>query len=341
MKKNKIPLMIALIGMVVVIGVVFVIIHQKTKKPEAEELSTEMYSENANKTMEKWQEGVITYQGKDYVYNQDLSIYYLMGIDIEGPVQKASDGISGGQSDANFLLVADKETKQLTVFSINRNTMTDIELYGIDGSHLGTEVRQINLQHGYGDGMKLSCSLAVEAVEKLFYNIPINGYMSINMGAIPAINDAVGGVTVTILPGVDQLPGIDELEEGQTITLNGKQAYTYVRDRDCGVFDSATYRMRRQEQYVSEFLKKVKTDSGTNVAAAMDLYQAVDDYLVTDVDFEKLVTELLQYEYDSNRLYTVPGETKLNEVTHFEEFYVDEDAFYEQIIQVFYKEVEQ
>ena len=88
-------------------------------------------------------------------------------------------------------------------------------------------------------------------------------------------------------------------------------------------------------------MKKVKTDSGTNVAAAMDLYQAVDDYLVTDVDFEKLVTELLQYEYDSNRLYTVPGETKLNEVTHFEEFYVDEEAFYEQIIQVFYKEVEQ
>ena len=37
MKKNKIPLMIALIGMVVVIGVVFVIIHQKTKKPKAEE----------------------------------------------------------------------------------------------------------------------------------------------------------------------------------------------------------------------------------------------------------------------------------------------------------------
>ena len=112
MKKNKIPLMIALIGMVVVIGVVFVIIHQQTKKPEAEEFSTAVYSENANKTKEKWQEGVITYQGKDYVYKHDLSIYYLMGIDIEGPVQKASDRISGGQSHANFLLVADKETKQ-------------------------------------------------------------------------------------------------------------------------------------------------------------------------------------------------------------------------------------
>ena len=78
MKKNKIPLMIALIGMVVVIGVVFVIIHQKTKKPEAEELSTEGYSENANKTLEKWQEGILEYKGHNYIYNSDLKIILLM-----------------------------------------------------------------------------------------------------------------------------------------------------------------------------------------------------------------------------------------------------------------------
>ena len=33
----------------------------------------------------------------------------------------------------------------------------------------------------------------------MFYNLPISGYMSINMGAIGDINDAIGGVEVKCL----------------------------------------------------------------------------------------------------------------------------------------------
>ena len=57
-------------------------------------------------------------------------------------------------------------------------------------------------KHGYGDGMELSCERSVAAVSRLFYNLPISGYAAINMGAIPALNDAVGGVQVTVLDDV-------------------------------------------------------------------------------------------------------------------------------------------
>ena len=59
---------------------------------------------------------------------------------------------------------------------------------------------------------------------------------------------------------------------------------------------------------------------------------------MTDVDFANLLSELVTYEFDESRMYTVPGETRMGEV--YEEFYVDDDALYDLIIQVFYKEVE-
>jgi hypothetical protein len=60
---------------------------------------------------------------------------------------------------------------------------------------------------------------------------------------------------------------------------------------------------------------------------------------VTNIDFASLAAELMQYEYDDSRMYTVPGETV--EGGNYEEYQVDDDALYDLIIQVFYKEVEE
>lgn len=108
-----------------------------------------------------------------------------------------------------------------------------------------------------------------------------------------------------------------------------------MRRRDINIFDSATDRLRRQEQYISEFMKKLKTAVAGNTSRAAEIYDSVSEYLVTDVDFANLVSELITYEFDGN-IYTVPGETVMGDV--YEEYYVDDDALYDLIIQVFYKE---
>jgi len=51
-----------------------------------------------------------------------------------------------------------------------------------------------------------------------------------------------------------------------------------------------------------------------------------------------LLPEVESYEPDENGMYTVSGETVMGE--EFEEFYVDDDALYDLIIQIFYEEVE-
>lgn len=303
------------------------------QSPETETKSVE----EAEGKREKWQEGVISYQGKNYRYNQKIRTYLLMGIDREGPAKEAKDSISGGQSDAMFLVVLDGGKKTLSVISINRNTMTKIAVSDAFGLSQDEVTAQICTQHGFGDGMHLSCTRAAEAVSYLFYNIPISGYLSIYMDAMAKMNDAVGGVEVEVLQEIT-VPGHNvTLKKGEIVTLSGEEAYYYLRSRDTGEFDSATDRLRRQEQFIGGFLEKAKTVVSGDTEKAVGIYDSISEYLVTNVDFINLVSELTAYEYDESRMYTVPGETVMGE--QFEEYYPDEEALYDLIIRVFYEEV--
>lgn len=286
------------------------------------------------KDLEKWQEGVVEYKGESYRYNSNLRTYLIMGIDNDNWVEEAPDGISGGQSDAMFLVTADSGTRQLSIVSINRNTMTDIDVYDESGYFLGTVDSQICLQHAFGDGRRLSCARSMDAVSRLFGNIPISGYISMNMGGIPMMNDAVGGVEVRVLQDV-KVPekGVD-LHKGDVEKLSGMEAYCYLRGRDVTEFDSASDRLRREEQYVMAYMDKLKILAGGNAGMVVSVYRSIADYLVTSIDFTDLITELMDYEFSESRMYTVPGTVVMGE--RFEEYYVDEDAFEDLIYEVFY-----
>jgi LCP family protein required for cell wall assembly len=334
--EKKIPLMILLAVLFVALVTAIIVAVRQNRSPSAVEAQAADGTEDED--LEKWQESMISYNGKNYKYNNAIKVYLLMGIDKDGVVETAANYVSGGQSDAMFLLVANSDDNTLSVISINRNSMTDIELYSVSGQSLGTVTAQICLQHGYGDGRKLSCSMAVDAVSHLFYNLPISGYLAMNVGAVPAMNDAVGGVEVTVLhdlyyPGA----GVD-LKEGDVVTLSGTEAYYYLRGRDTDEFDSATYRLRRQEQYITAYMAKLKETVSGSPSKITDIYGSIEDYIVTNIDFASLAIQLMQYEYDDSRMYTVPGETVMGE--RYEEYQVDDDALYDLIIQVFYKEVE-
>lgn len=299
--------------------------------------------QESSQPLEKWQEGIVTYKGKNYQYNSSIRSYLMMGIDKNDPVTDSSDYTDGGQSDAMFLLVADTETQKLTVISINRNTMVDISLCDADGIDLGELNTQICLQHAFGDGKRLSCSRSVDVVAKLFGNIPVSGYLAMNMGAIPQMNDAIGGVEVTVLQDLSFPEADITLKEGETVVLSGEEAYYYLHGRDVAEYDSATDRLRREEQYMIAYMDKLKTATVGKSAIAVDIYNSIADYLVTSVDFTSLITELAEYDFSEEQMYTVPGETVMGDPIDgqsYEEYHVDEEALQELIMQVFYEPVE-
>ena len=233
---------------------------------------------------DKWSEGIVTYNNQRYRYNNKIRTYLFMGIDTDEPVHKAEDGISGGQADALFLIVIDKSHEKLSLISIHRNLMTTVKMYNREGEYTGDAELQICLQYGYGDGERLSCQRTVDCVSNLFYGIPIHGYVSLNMGGIGLLNDALGGVELTVMLDLNVQGRNVRLTAGETKVLNGDEAYVYVRSRDTSQFDSASDRLARQEQYLNKMvpvlLKRIKRAS-----SAVSVYGASEDYIFSNIDY--------------------------------------------------------
>lgn len=287
---------------------------------------------------DSWQEGDVRYQGVHYRYNKDILTFLFLGIDKMEEVERIESGIDGGQSDAIFLLVLDPHSKKISVIGVNRDTMTDVDVYSPNGNYMATLTLQLCLQHGYGDGAELSCERTVSAVSKLFYNLPISGYCAINMGAIPQLNDAIGGVTLTALEDVIK----SDIKKGDEVLLRGMDAYYYLHNRDTTVDESARMRLERQKQYITVYSRTVMSSLRTHLTLPIELYRILEKYMVTDVSLDEvsyLATQVADYSFDSEHIYTLEGETNLDST--FEEFYPDEKALYELILNIFYEEVEE
>lgn len=282
----------------------------------------------------------------DYVFNDDLITVLVMGIDKEtvttvGGQSFAADEegeFAGGQADALFLVLINPHDKNIYVIAINRNAMAQVDVFDEEGNYQGIFTKQIALQHGYGDGKEESCLRQVKAVSRMFREIPINAYAAISMDAIPELNDAVGGITVEVLDDIIYPEYDMDLHQGETVTLYGEKAYWYIRLRNENIFNSNELRLQRQKQYLTTFAAEAKNQSLADIRVAVNLYKTVRKYMVTDIDlneFTYMITEYLDYNFDIDNLYSLEGE--VIQGNNFEEFYVDEDALQELIIELFYE----
>ena len=298
---------------------------------------------------EPLQPGELRYQGKTYTYKHDVLTLLFMGIDKTGETEASSDLYAGGQADALFLAALDPGEKKISLIGINRDTMTEISVYDRNGLYAGTQTAQIALAHAYGDGLEKSCEDTVEAVSRLFYGLPIHGYCALNMEAVAILNDAVGGVDVIIpesAAGADM--AIDGAryrtgwETGQQVRLMGNDAYTFIRYRDTTVAQSAEARLERQKTYLQAFVGQAVEAMKGDLTLPLTLYKAISPYMVTDITAQEAVhiaSEAVSYCFSAESLYSMTGEVRMGEV--FEEFYPDETALYELILQVFYEEAPQ
>ncbi len=288
---------------------------------------------------EQWQEGWVKYQDTIYAYNEEILTFLIMGIDKQDDVKEVEEGTDGGQADALFLIVLNPKDKSIKIVGINRNTMTDIDIYDDAGKYTSTVKAQLAIQHGFGNGMEESCEYQKKAVQNLFYQLPIHGYAAVNMSAIATVNDAVGGVDVTV---PEDMAGFNEnFVEGRRLHLLGEDAFWYVKYRNTDIFGSADMRLDRQKQYLSGFIDVAKQAVQKDTSVVIDLYQAVKPQMVTDISLDEaayLAPILAGYSYEEDDFYTLPGETVMGEA--YEEFYPDEDAVFEMILDVFYEKVQ-
>ncbi len=301
--------------------------------PEQMQQADEEAGAEAETTLEA---GSIRYQGDVYTYKKDIMTFLFLGIDRTGEVSASSDRFKGGQADALFLAVLDPDDKKIRIIGINRDTMTSMKVYDKNGNYAGKETAQIALSHAYGDGMEESCENSVDAVSNLFYGLPIHGYFALNMSVMAKLNDAVGGVDVIIPESASGLePGWNT---GDTVHLTGDAAYQFIHYRDTSKEQSAEERLERQKQYLKNFIAQAKTAMKKDMTLPLQLYTQITPYMVTDVTADEavyLAGEALSYSFGDEDLYSMTGKVRMGE--EFEEFYPDETALYEMILDIFYE----
>lgn len=272
----------------------------------------------------------VVYKGTTYQLNKNITNILFMGIDKRDLVETEIKGY-GGQADVLTLISIDTNTGKITLTNISRDTMTDITIYSANGGYVGTEVAQICLSYAYGDGKERSCDNTVTSVKHLFYNIPINCYVALDLDGINAVTDSIGGVDV-VSPET-----IGPFTEGGSYHLEGNLTEKFVRSRRMDITNANELRMQRQKVYVNALINTLMAQTKENIMAPVDLFNASSPYTCTNLNPSKVtyLAQLALFNEGMNiEMQSVPGEIKMGE--KYAEFYVDEDKFYEMFLNTYY-----
>ena len=315
-----------------------------------QETGAEMTKEAADSGMqtgkEKLFEGnTVSWDGKTYKRNTYVKAVLCMGVDRDGPMTETTLSGDGGQADGIFLLANDTARGSMKILLIPRDTMTEITKTDIswtdaNGTELGQSVDHLSLSYAYGDGREKSCQYTKKAVSNLLMGLPIDSYMAADLEIIGSLNDAVGGVTVTI-PTLGMEEADPEFVFGQTVRLDGEQAERFVRYRDTGKDNSALSRMEQQKLYISGFFQAVKERSKTESSIVEKLFEMTQNYMVTDMAKEqylKLAMDALEGEgLTAASFKMAPGTGTATEA--YDEYYVAQEALISIILELFYREI--
>lgn len=267
----------------------------------------------------------LRYADRTWTYRKrELTNLLLIGVDWAEMDSPAASGRYAGQADFLLLLTFDKKNRTISTLQIDRDTMTDIRVYGPFGDYTGIRETQICLSHAYGATAAENCENTVWAASRLLGNIPVDGYLALDMSAITALNDALGGVTVTLEEDFSALD--PQMVRGATITLQGKQAETFVRGRT-GVGDGTNAaRMKRQKAFMQKagdlIAEGLERDSGF----AGTLLDALSGHMTMNVTRGWLINKAYESSgYRRTETRTLAGTHALG-ADGFTEFRADTDA---------------
>lgn len=272
----------------------------------------------------------IRVDGQRYQYRDGLKTILFLGVD-QSPEETSSGTIgTGGRSDTILLFLLDQTTQTTQVLEISRDTMIEVDVYNSTGDYAYSGKMQLAMQYAFGKTPRISCRLTREKVAELLYGVKIDGCLSLTMDGLPTLVDTLGGLEITF--DQDYTYVDPAFIQGTTLRMNGEQAFQFVHYRDTALQGSNTDRMIRQ-QLVLRALSRQIQHSEDSASVALALWKAADPYLQSDLNAAEVQAWA---EYDlAEPWYQVPGETAAGQL--HDEFYVDEQALQDLVIQLFYE----
>jgi polyisoprenyl-teichoic acid--peptidoglycan teichoic acid transferase len=216
-------------------------------------------------------------------------------------------GVDEARSDTMMVARYNKETHQVAIISVPRDTRVDIPGYGFN---------KINAAVGKKEGT----ALAMKTVSN-FLDIPIHHYVKVDFKGVEKIVDIMGGIKMDVPPGMDYEDPTQDLyihiKPGVQI-LNGKQALHFLRFRS-GYVNQDLGRIKAQQEFAKAFINKLT--SAAMIPKALDLINAMAQNTKTNLEQGEIgayALDITKIDADNIKMYTIPGDGgTLNHVAYF------------------------
>lgn len=275
----------------------------------------------------------VSYQGEIYREKPAMTAMLLIGTD--RPAGTASYGArQGGQADFLMLAVVDHNEKIIHRLQIDRDTMTAVETLGVLGNPVGTKEMQICLACSFGVTPQENCKSVQTAVENLLEGIEIDYYLAMGMDSIGRLNDALGGVTVTLQDDMSDLDA--QMVQGETLTLNAEQAELMVRGRMQVGDGTNKSRMRRQRVFLESAGHLIKERIKAEPEFADHFLDEMENDVTMNITRAQLLRELnTAHSYELGDIQTISGQYIVGG-DGFMEFHASPGAAVQWVLDVFY-----
>lgn len=203
---------------------------------------------------------------KEIKDNDSFSVL-LLGID-NGAYGR---GTEVGRSDTMLVVTVNEKLGKTTIVSIPRDSYTEIIGYGTNDK----------INHAYAFGQE---KMSINSVQNML-NLPIDYYVTVDMGGLMGLVDAVGGLDIT--------PVLTFTYEGESFTegvdrhVDGEAALRYARMRYDDP-DGDMGRQKRQQYVIKKLVEKLLNI--TSVTRYEEILKTLENSVRTNFTLDKLLS---------------------------------------------------
>lgn len=274
----------------------------------------------------------LDYEGKTYAH-QELDYTTLLFIGVDKSALGSSSARGGGQADFLLLMTIDRDSKEVDLLQLDRDTISQVQVYGVFGNPAGSRDMQICLSYAFGTDPQKGCQNTVRAVSDFLGGIPIDHYIALDMDGMTVLNDALGGVTVTLEEDFSDLD--PAMTAGTTIRLQGQQAEYFLRTRMTVGDGTNKARMSRQAAFMEGAATLLNERMAADADFVGELLDVMAEHLVTDCESGWLINQAYAArKYVRTETVRLDGEHRIG-TDGFVEFHPDRDGLMKYIIGTF------
>ena len=265
--------------------------------------------------------------------HQEYEYTTILFIGVDQPEMTSAALRAGGQADFLVLMAIDRVTHQIHMLQIDRDAVVPVQVYGAFGNPAGVREMQICLAYAFGTTPEKGCQNTVAAVETLLHGVKVDHYVALDMDGMSLLNDALGGVTVTLEEDFSMFD--PAMTKGATITLQGRQAEYFLRGR-MNVGDGTNAgRMDRQLDFMSSAAILVESRMAQDPGYLVNVLNALDGHMVSSCEEAWLINQAYAVRtYPRTKIVQLTGEHRVG-ADGFVEFHPDTDALLTYITSTF------